>query len=149
MREHAQRGVDVIKVMASGGMMTAGADVRGAQFSPAELRVLVTEAHRHGLPVTAHAHALDAIVDAVAAGVDGIEHCTFFTADGVHAPDDVVSAIVARRIAVGATVGLVPVEGAVRLHRRDAGIGAGRRPLRPAVRGRPGLNVPIRTRSPP
>jgi imidazolonepropionase-like amidohydrolase len=111
--EHAQRGADVIKVMASGGMMTAGTVVHQSQFSPAELRFLVTEAHHHGLPVTAHAHALSAIVDAVAAGVDGIEHCAFRTADGVHAPDDVVGAIVARRIVVGATMGLHPVEGLV------------------------------------
>jgi imidazolonepropionase-like amidohydrolase len=113
VREHAERGADVIKVMASGGMMTEGTDVHAAQFSPAELRFLVTEAHRHGLPVTAHAHALDAVVDAVAAGVDGIEHCSFMTPGGVVAPDDVVAAIVARRIAVGATLGLVPVEGMV------------------------------------
>jgi imidazolonepropionase-like amidohydrolase len=71
VREHAERGVEVIKVMASGGMLTEGTDVNAAQFSPAELRFLVSEAHRHGLPVTAHAHALDAVVDAVAAGVDG------------------------------------------------------------------------------
>jgi imidazolonepropionase-like amidohydrolase len=111
--EHVQRGADVIKVMASGGMMTAGTVVHDTQFTPDELRSLVTAAHRHGLPVTAHAHALSAIVDAVAAGVDGIEHCAFRTAEGVHAPDDVVAAIVARRIAVGATVGLRPVEGLV------------------------------------
>jgi imidazolonepropionase-like amidohydrolase len=110
VREHAARGVDVIKVMASGGMMTPGTDVHAPQFSPAELRALVDEAHRHGLPVTAHAHALDAITSAVEAGVDGLEHCSFLTADGIVVPDRLVEAIVARRIVVGATLGFVPTD---------------------------------------
>jgi imidazolonepropionase-like amidohydrolase len=114
VREHAERGVDVIKVMASGGGMTPESDVQTPQFTPADLAALVDEAHRHGLPVTAHAHALEAIVDGVAAGVDGLEHCTFIDGERVNAPDDVVAAIVRRRIAVGATVGLVPVAGALR-----------------------------------
>ncbi len=108
VREHAERGVDVIKVMASGGFLTEGTDVDGRQFTPMELMALVDEAHRHGLPVTAHAHALDAIADGVAAGVDGLEHCTFVDGDRVSAPDELVAAIVRRRIAVGATVGLAP-----------------------------------------
>ena len=108
VREHAERGVDVIKVMASGGFLTEGTDVDGRQFTPMELMALVDEAHRHGLPVTAHAHALDAIADGVAAGVDGLEHCTFVDGDRVFAPDELVAAIVRRRIAVGATVGLAP-----------------------------------------
>jgi len=114
VREHAERGVDVIKVMASGGGMTPESDVQKPQFTPDDLAALVDEAHRHGLPVTAHAHALEAIVDGVAAGVDGLEHCTFIDGERVHAPDEVVEAIVRRRIAVGATVGLVPVEGGFR-----------------------------------
>jgi imidazolonepropionase-like amidohydrolase len=108
VREHAERGVDVIKVMASGGFLTSGTDVDGRQFTPDDLVALVDEAHRHGLPVTAHAHALEAIVDGVAAGVDGLEHCTFADGDRVVAPDDLVATIVRRRIAVGATLGLVP-----------------------------------------
>jgi imidazolonepropionase-like amidohydrolase len=111
VRDHIERGVDVIKVMASGGELTPGTDVHAAQFSPAELRALVDEAHRHGLPVTAHAHAVEAIAQAVGAGVDGIEHRAFRTPEGVHAPDDLVAAVVARRIAVGATVGVLPVDG--------------------------------------
>ncbi|GEL20013.1 amidohydrolase family protein [Pseudonocardia asaccharolytica] len=106
VREHVERGVDVIKVMASGGELTPGSDVTVPQYSPAELRALVDEAHRHGLPVTAHAHATAAIGQAVDAGVDGVEHCTFRTADGVHVPDELVAAILAHRIAVGSTVGV-------------------------------------------
>lgn len=111
VREHAARGVDVIKVMASGGNLTPGSDALTGQFSPEELAALVAEAHRHGLPVTAHAHALPSIVAAVAAGVDGLEHCTFLVPDGVHAPEELVAQIVARRIAVSGTLGIVPCPG--------------------------------------
>jgi imidazolonepropionase-like amidohydrolase len=110
-REHAARGVDVIKVMASGGNLTPGSDALTEQFGPAELAALVAEAHRHGLPVTAHAHALSSIEDAVAAGVDGLEHCSFMTPDGVRAPDELLATIVARRIAVSGTLGVVPCPG--------------------------------------
>jgi imidazolonepropionase-like amidohydrolase len=108
VRERAERGVDVIKVMASGGNMTPGSLPYEPQFGAASLRVIVDEAHRHGLPVTAHAHSARSITDAVAAGVDAIEHATFMTADGVDAPEAVIRAIAARRIAVGWTVGRDP-----------------------------------------
>ncbi len=49
--ERAQRGVDVIKVMASGGMLTPGSDQLGVQFTPDDLRHLVSCAHEHGLAV--------------------------------------------------------------------------------------------------
>jgi len=108
VRERAERGVDVIKVMASGGNMTPGSLAHEPQFGIASLRAIVDEAHHHGLPVTAHAHSAKSIADAVAAGVDGIEHATFMTADGVDAPETVIRAIAARRIAVGWTVGRDP-----------------------------------------
>ncbi|MBW0116261.1 amidohydrolase family protein [Pseudonocardia abyssalis] len=114
VRTYAERGVDVIKVMASGGMLTEGTDVAGAQFSAAELRVVVEEAHRHGLPVTAHAHALDAVRDAVAARVDGIEHCTCFDGERVVLPPELADAIVTRRIAIGSTVGIAPLPDGMR-----------------------------------
>lgn len=111
VRERVERGVDVIKVMAGGGQMTASTDPGATQFSPAELRALVAEAHRNGLPVTAHAHALEAIERAVAAGVDGIEHCTFRSGTDIVAPPEVIAQIAARRIAVGTTGGIVEVPG--------------------------------------
>src|SRR5271157_4136256 len=53
VREHAARGVDVIKIMASGGTLTPGSRQDLAQFPPAVLRAAVDEAHRLGLGVTA------------------------------------------------------------------------------------------------
>ena len=85
--EHEQRGVDVIKVMASGGMTTVGTDPFGVQFDAADLRVLVDAAHAVGLPVLAHAHSLAGIRHALAAGVDGIEHFTGLTETGIRVPD--------------------------------------------------------------
>jgi imidazolonepropionase-like amidohydrolase len=108
VRERAERGVDVIKVMASGGNMTPGSLAHEPQFGAESLRTIVDEAHRCGLPVTAHAHSARSVADAVTAGVDGIEHATFMTADGVDAPAALIRAIAARRIAVGWTVGRDP-----------------------------------------
>ena len=111
VRERAERGVDVIKVMASGGNMTPGSLAHEPQFRAESLRAIADEAHRHGLPVTAHAHSARSIADAVTAGVDGIEHATFMTADGVDAPEAVIRAIAAQRIVVGWTVGRHPSQG--------------------------------------
>lgn len=111
VREHVEHGVDVIKIMASGGTLTPGTHQHLAQFDAAVLRAAVDEAHRHGLPVTAHAHGTPAIADALAAGVDGMEHVTFWSAGGVDVREDLMTAIAEARIVVGATVGMVPVPG--------------------------------------
>jgi imidazolonepropionase-like amidohydrolase len=109
VRAHADRGVDVIKIMASGGALTPGTHPELPQFSTEELRAAVDEAHRHSLPITAHAHGTPAIAAAIAAGVDGIEHASFTTTDAVDpAPGKLIRAIVKNRIVLGATGGSVP-----------------------------------------
>lgn len=113
IREHAERGADVIKIMASGGNLTPRSRPEVSQFGPDELRAAVEEAHHRHLPITAHAHGTQAIVDALAAGVDGLEHVTFMTADGVDPiPEHVLAAVVARDVTLGVTVGLAPAPGA-------------------------------------
>ena len=104
--ERADRGVDIVKVMASGGMGTPGSDALAPQFSLDDLQFLVDRAHSAGLPVTAHAHALAAVQVAVQAGVDGIEHCSCLTAKGVEVPEELLADLVARGIFVG---GFIPM----------------------------------------
>ncbi|WP_448628690.1 amidohydrolase family protein [Geodermatophilus sp. URMC 64] len=103
VRERAEHGADVVKIMTSGGLMTAGTDVLASQFTLDELRAVVEEAHRHGLPVTAHAHSVPAVQMCVAAAVDGIEHCTCVTADGIRTPPGLADAIAAAGIPVSPT----------------------------------------------
>ncbi|WP_285748285.1 amidohydrolase family protein [Lentzea sp. NBRC 105346] len=105
VRERVERQVDVIKVMATGGSVTPGSSMQESQFTLDELRVIVDTAHDAGIRVTAHAHGAQGIADAVRAGVDGIEHCTFIGAE----PDwTTVAAIAEAGIFVGVTVGRTP-----------------------------------------
>jgi imidazolonepropionase-like amidohydrolase len=99
VQERVERRVDVVKVMASGGMATTGSDVFVPQFSIEELRLLVEQAHAAGLPVTAHAHSAAAVDQAVAAGVEGIEHASS------HATEEQLAALAASGIAVCPTLG--------------------------------------------
>lgn len=76
VRLQIRRGARSIKVMASGGVMSRDDDVRYAQFSEEELRVVVEEAARQGRCVAAHAHSKPGIMAAVRAGVTTVEHAS-------------------------------------------------------------------------
>jgi imidazolonepropionase-like amidohydrolase len=83
VREEIKHGSDWIKVLASGAMMSAGNDPTKAHFSPEELRAIVEEATRLGVPVAAHAHSAAGIKVAVLAGARSIEHGTFIDDEGI------------------------------------------------------------------
>ena len=72
--------------MATGAMLSSETeDARAIQYSLDELRAAVEVAHANFKPVAAHAHARQGIVNAVEAGVDSIEHCTFADDDALAA----------------------------------------------------------------
>ncbi|SDP38155.1 Imidazolonepropionase [Actinopolyspora xinjiangensis] len=83
VEDHAAAGGDLVKVMASGGSVTPNSPpMWQSQFGLTELRVVVEAARSVGLPVAAHAHGTQSIVDAVEAGVDTIEHATWIAEGG-------------------------------------------------------------------
>jgi imidazolonepropionase-like amidohydrolase len=106
--EHVVRGVDVLKVMASGGMTTVGTNVYAEQFSAEEMDAVVTAGHEAGLKVLAHAHALAGVWHALRAGVDGLEHFSCLTETGPDMGDDVLEAVAAAGITVDLTLGFDP-----------------------------------------
>ena len=108
VQEHLRRGVDVLKVMVSGGWLTAGSDPFAPQYTLDELRAAVDTAHRHGVSITAHAHTSASVALAVQAGFDGLEHCSFFAPEGVEVPDALLEELAARRVAVCPTITVVP-----------------------------------------
>jgi len=106
VRERAERGADVIKVMNSGGFATAGTQVMLCQFALAELRAVADQAHAAGLPVTVHAHGLPAVHMAMTVGVDGIEHCSFLTDKGPSQSGEDLARLAEAGTAVCPTLGL-------------------------------------------
>ncbi|KAI8964703.1 amidohydrolase [Daldinia sp. FL1419] len=77
VRLQIRRGARVIKVMASGGVLSRDDDPLCAQFSPEELRTIVEEATRQNRVVAAHVHGKPGILAAVNAGVASVEHVSF------------------------------------------------------------------------
>lgn len=85
VRKLAAEGVDVIKIMATGGVLDPGAMGLEQHFSDAEMKGIVDAAHAMHLKVAAHAHGARGILAATNAGVDSIEHGTFLDAAGAQA----------------------------------------------------------------
>ena len=83
VRQLAADGVDVIKIMATGGVLDPGTRGLEQHFTDAEMKAICDMAHFMGLKVAAHAHGAKGIDAAVRAGVDSIEHGTFIDGQGV------------------------------------------------------------------
>ncbi len=77
VRQHYKNGVDLIKIMPSGGVLDESASADNAQMTIEEIKAVVAAAHDYGFTVAAHAHGAEAIRRAVLGGVDSIEHGTF------------------------------------------------------------------------
>ena len=76
VREEIKGGARVIKVMATGGVLTPGIDATFTAFTPEELVAAVDEAHKWGRGVAAHAIGAEGAWQAIVAGVDSVEHCS-------------------------------------------------------------------------
>jgi imidazolonepropionase-like amidohydrolase len=97
VRTHHKHGADLIKVMSTGGFMTDGSAPWHAQFTTAQLAVIVEEAARVDKPVAAHAHGIEGIRRAVEAGVTTIEHCSFVTETNERRFTEALAARIAER----------------------------------------------------
>lgn len=83
VREQVRAGADVIKITATGGVLSNTAAGLGQQFTEAELAAIVEAAHRMGRRVTAHAHGADGINAFLRAGGDSIEHGTYLDDESI------------------------------------------------------------------
>lgn len=83
VREMAKYGADVIKICASGGVLSKGDEPGAQQYTLEEMKAIVEEAHKLGRRVAAHAHGASSIRDAILAGVDSIEHASLIDDEGI------------------------------------------------------------------
>ena len=83
IRQLAHDGVDHIKVLSTGAVLTHGSNPNSSEFTLEELQAAVSEANNFGLRVEAHAHAPQGIKNAIRAGVASIEHATLIDEEGI------------------------------------------------------------------
>jgi imidazolonepropionase-like amidohydrolase len=85
VRENIKYGADLIKVCATGGVLSLGDNPQHSQFTQEEMKAIVADAHRLGRKVAAHAHGAEGIRWAAEAGVDSIEHGSYIDDAGIAA----------------------------------------------------------------
>ena len=85
VRENIKYGADLIKICATGGVLSKGDDPQASQFTLEEMQAIVADAHRLGRKVAAHAHGAQGILWATEAGVDSIEHGSYINDEGIAA----------------------------------------------------------------
>ena len=83
IRQLAHDGVDHIKVLSSGAVLTHGSNPHSQEFTPEELQAAVDEAGHFGLRVEAHAHSPEGIKNAIRAGVASVEHASMIDDEGI------------------------------------------------------------------
>lgn len=82
-RRNIKYGADVIKICATGGVLSFGDDPRTSQYTLEELKAIIADAHRLGRKTAAHAHGGDGIKLSVLAGIDSIEHGSYIDDEGI------------------------------------------------------------------
>lgn len=85
VRENIKYGADLIKVCATGGVLSLGDNPQASQYTLEEMKALVADAHRLGRKVAAHAHGAEGIRWGAEAGVDSIEHGSYIDDAGIAA----------------------------------------------------------------
>src|SRR6266536_2573963 len=85
VREVIKYGADLIKICATGGVLSKGDDPNASQYTLEEMKAIVADAHRLGRKVAAHAHGAQGVIWASEAGVDSIEHGSYIDDGGIAA----------------------------------------------------------------
>ena len=83
VRENIKYGADLIKICATGGVLSLGDDPQASQYTLEEMKAIVADAHRLGRKVAAHAHGAQGILWAAEAGIDSIEHGSYIDDAGI------------------------------------------------------------------
>lgn len=83
VRQRYKDGADLIKITATGGVLSQAKDGANAQFTEEEIKAIVTAAKDYGFKVAAHAHGAEGMKRAIRGGVSSIEHGTFMDDEGI------------------------------------------------------------------